>query len=826
MFASLRRFAVSLLVLATVACGGDDMPSLTTDGGFECVLASDCDDGVYCNGSERCDEGTCVGGTIPCGEGTACDESTDSCGAPCSAPDADGDGHEAIACGGDDCDDSDADVHPGATEICDDIDQDCDPSTLGITDADGDGAISDRCCNGERCGPDCDDSTLARRPSQLEICDSVDNDCDGSVDEEMNDVPWYPDTDSDLFGDGDATPTISCVPVPGSSLLGTDCDDTSSSNGPLGTEVCDGVDNDCNGLTDEGCPPTSGTMAVCASGRVADDQALWVRLVDGSCGFRTGSEDAVTILEVSWRGTVETRDGREEALSLNLAGDGTAFFLVSPEVVFLERTRRLRAIPFDADARVIVQLGSAHAYAYVSLVLRATRDFEENVQVHVVSWRWQECETHASAESATCDGINADCDDAIDEEVEALYYPDLDSDGVGAGTPTRVTCASASPPRYWVATDGDCDDFDPTRYAGAAERCDGVDNDCDSRIDEGADAACTLPGTVTSCEAGACVIAECVDTFSDCDGDASNGCESNTRSSFAHCGSCNAPCGDICSEGGCSLSNAVDVAMSDGFGAACILRASGAVACWTDGDPGAFPEAPLAFVSGAVSLTEPDNSRFPVVLGGGELAFVWHSSFTTLVSTGEAGIVQATGDLQCGCVRHSDGVVACQCESSSFAPIGLTDAVDIASSNRVVCAARSGGTVVCFSASGALRAATVHGLAGAVDVEGRNGYWCARRTDGTLACWTSTSLVAEDVDGISGATDFSVGGNSYRSLVCAVVGGAVWCSGTDSSLGIDTSMPVRVPEAGNSVARVSTVEGHLCYVNTNGTFGCMPRPGW
>lgn len=802
------------------------MPSLSTDGGVECVLASDCDDGVYCNGTERCDEGTCVGGTAPCGEGTACDESTDSCGAPCSAPDADGDGHEAIACGGDDCDDSDADVHPGATEICDDIDQDCDPSTLGITDADGDGAISDRCCNGERCGPDCDDSTLARRPSQLEICDSVDNDCDGSVDEEMNDVPWYPDTDSDLFGDGDATPTISCVPVPGSSLLGTDCDDTSSSNGPLGTEVCDGVDNDCNGLTDEGCPPTSGTMAVCMSAEVSEgdfDRAIWVRRADGACGFRTGSAGSVTVLEGTV-GQVQTRDGNEDALVLTPAGDGIALLSVTPELDLLDRSLPIRAIPRNVAVTVVVQLGVAHDYAYVTLVLRATEDSGENDVVRVESWRWDECDTRASAEAATCDGINADCDDAIDEEVEALYYPDLDSDGVGAGAPTRVTCSSASPPRYWVATDGDCDDFDPTRYVGATERCDGVDNDCDSRIDEGADAACTLPGTVTSCEAGACVIAECVDTFSDCDGDASNGCESNTRSSFAHCGSCNAPCGDICSEGGCSLSNAVDVAMSDGFGAACILRASGAVACWTDGDPGAFPETPLAFVSGAVSLTEPDNSRFPVVLGGGELAFVWHSSFTTLVSTGEAGIVQAAGDYGCGCVRYSEGQVACQCEGSSFAPIGLTDAIDIAGSAGTVCAARSGGTVVCFYTSGALRAATVHRLAGAVDVEGRNGSFCARRTDGTLACWTVGTNVAEDVEGISGATDFTVG--SYANLVCAVVSGSVWCRGHDHALGIDSPTPVRIPEAGSSVARVSTVNGHLCYVNTNGTFGCMPRPGW
>ncbi|NOY92829.1 MAG: hypothetical protein GXP55_16710 [Deltaproteobacteria bacterium] len=103
------------------------------------------------------------------------------------------------------------------------------------------------------CGTDCDDSTLARRPGQLEICDSIDNDCDGMVDEEMNDVPWYTDGDSDGFGAAGSVPMNSCIPIVGRSLLANDCDDTTPSISVVAAETCDGVDNNCNGIIDEGC---------------------------------------------------------------------------------------------------------------------------------------------------------------------------------------------------------------------------------------------------------------------------------------------------------------------------------------------------------------------------------------------------------------------------------------------------------------------------------------------------------------------------------------------------------------------------------------------
>ena len=158
------------------ADGGD------RDGGEppECTEDDDCDDGVFCNGAERCGEGgACASGPAPCGG--ECVEEDETC-LDC---DADADGSRAIGCGGDDCDDSDARRSPSATEVCDaeDLDEDCDPTTFGGRDDDGDGYVDALCCNGTSCGDDCNDAEEGIHPTEAEMCNRIDDDCDGTIDE-------------------------------------------------------------------------------------------------------------------------------------------------------------------------------------------------------------------------------------------------------------------------------------------------------------------------------------------------------------------------------------------------------------------------------------------------------------------------------------------------------------------------------------------------------------------------------------------------------------------------------------------------------------------
>ncbi len=144
----------------------------------------------------------------------------------------------------DDCDDEDPAFHPGAAEddCSDPRDYNCDGS-VGATDADGDGFLA---CQ------DCDDSNAQVNAGAEEVCDEVDNDCDGLVDNEATDAfTWYIDVDQDSYGSADYT-ELACEAPEGWVDNAEDCDDTDDSSFPGGTEVCDGADNDCNGEVDDG----------------------------------------------------------------------------------------------------------------------------------------------------------------------------------------------------------------------------------------------------------------------------------------------------------------------------------------------------------------------------------------------------------------------------------------------------------------------------------------------------------------------------------------------------------------------------------------------
>jgi alpha-tubulin suppressor-like RCC1 family protein len=255
---------------------------------------------LHCTGLEACDPGAtganafgCVAGApVECDPEQRCDEGTSSCVLiDCDTPDDDGDGHASLICGGDDCDDADGDRFPSNPEICDDLshDEDCDPTTVGFRDGDADGVVSNTCCNldaaGEsQCGADCDDVSIAVNTGQPEFYDAVDNDCDGTIDEDTAAVEWFRDEDGDGFGVG-SQPLLSCVPPVGFSRLGTDCDDTVAGVSPVGVESCEGTDQDCDGFVDEagvcGGPDCVARLEVCDS---ADNDCDGDVDEDGACG--------------------------------------------------------------------------------------------------------------------------------------------------------------------------------------------------------------------------------------------------------------------------------------------------------------------------------------------------------------------------------------------------------------------------------------------------------------------------------------------------------------------------------------------------------------
>ena len=168
----------------------------------------------------------------------------------------------------DDCDDDDIDVNPDGVEVCDDVDNDCDGITdeadaidapTWYVDGDGDGYgagdSTTRACSVPLGyadnDDDCNDESRDAYPGGTEVCDGLDNDCDGVADgDDAEDVgTWFIDEDGDGFGDSSLY-EISCDMPDGYTDDDSDCDDSSTEAFPGGTEVCDGLDNDCDGEVD------------------------------------------------------------------------------------------------------------------------------------------------------------------------------------------------------------------------------------------------------------------------------------------------------------------------------------------------------------------------------------------------------------------------------------------------------------------------------------------------------------------------------------------------------------------------------------------------
>ena len=185
-----------------------------------------------------------------------CEDLAGGCGGAASSEDADGDGFsEADG----DCDDTNADVFPGAEDIPNDgVDQDCDGADGGdLTDADGDGFYAEE--------DDCDDSNADVNPGMVEQClpAGVDDNCDGLVDDE-DDSPagtttWYLDNDGDGYG-SDVSTMDACQAPEAHVADAGDCEDRDAGVYPTAPEICNnGVDDNCNDSADD-CL-ASGTIA-------------------------------------------------------------------------------------------------------------------------------------------------------------------------------------------------------------------------------------------------------------------------------------------------------------------------------------------------------------------------------------------------------------------------------------------------------------------------------------------------------------------------------------------------------------------------------------
>ncbi len=747
-----------LLGWLVIGCGGP-LPSEDASTPLVCAADVDCDDGRFCNGPERCapddpaaDARGCMADP-PCAESQRCLEDEDRCVTSCAVnADADGDGVDAITCGGADCDDADPNRFPGNVELCDPAghDEDCNPTTFGALDADGDTFVSAACCNTDEsgastCGDDCNDARRDAHPGSTEACEGVDNDCDGMIDEALT-VLHYRDADFDLHGVAGETMEV-CPGTPGWSLVSDDCDDSTPLRHAAQLEICDTVDNDCDGTVDEspvsiswypdedgdgfGAPPASGEGVVISCAPVEGYSTRSSDCDDGDANVRPGQREICN-------GIDDDCNGRADAPGL-AAGDtedddadgfadvtcGGSDCDDAKESINADAPELCNGIDDDCDGMV------DGATADASWYLDRDRDgWGDSGEPAIESCdpqpgrvlRGGDCnddraDIHPRA-SDMCDGVDADCDGSIDENgVRFAFYPDADGDGWGtsdlasivfrcsapAGTTERTgdcadtdaarhpgvmeTCDSADEDcdgaidedsdRMWYVDadhDGhgvgtgmlacmpisgraplgaDCDDADGSNYPGNTESCDGADDDCDTTVDEGAASSCDGPNATGACASGVCTLT-CASGYGDCDGDLTNGCEVDVRRSASDCGTCGMECGlaDACGRspappGTCNDSPIVELVGFDTYVIG--RRATGGTFGWGHGSNGQHllgtggdvPQPGRGQLDDAVQLAAGTGFGCAVVASGAVLC--WGINSSGQLGVGPGGPSSRTG---------------------------------------------------------------------------------------------------------------------------------------------------------------------------------------
>ena len=349
-----------------------------------------------------------------------------------------------------------------------------------ICDADGDGALAEICG-----GDDCDDDDSAAYPDNDEYCgDSIDNDCDGSTDEDdaIDTSTWYEDGDGDGYGTSDSSTTACDAP---SDYVSddTDCDDSDSNTHPGAAENDSSTDcmtdSDGDGYGDSGatgdvvagtdCDDSDSGINPGASESVADgvdqdcdDEELCYTDDDGD-GY--GDSDTVASTDLDCSDSGEASDSSD-------CDDDDA-------TVYDGATELCDGLDNDCDGTVPSDETDDDGDGYVE----CTED-SDGWDGDAAVTGFEDCNDAAASAypgaDEYCDGIDNDCDDEIDEDdaVDAsTWYADNDSDGYGDPALSDVECEQ---PSDYVSDSSDCDDNDVGSYPGAPETpYDGIDQDCD-----------------------------------------------------------------------------------------------------------------------------------------------------------------------------------------------------------------------------------------------------------------------------------------------------------------------------------------------------------
>ena len=451
-------------------------------------------------------------------------------GSLCSECDADGDLYADVACGGNDCDDSDPSALPGAPEACDLVDTDCDgsltdefddydlddvpdcvdldddgdgdpdltdceplnpsawtgaPESCDDLDSDCDSSLVDEfddhdadgdpdCTDPDDDGDglpdagDCDPLDPAVYPGAPEVPDDgIDQDCDG-----WDDVVCFVDADLDGYGAGASLQVVELVcPGPGLSQSDDDCDDSTPAASPAMAEFCNGYDDDCDGAVDEGFDQDGDGVVSCLGDCDDLDPLVYA-------GAPEIPDDAVDQDCDGWDDVTCFVDSDED-------GHGAGAPLVVSELDCPGPSLSLTADDCD-DTSPSISPG----------VAEACNGFDDDCDGSVDEGfdfdgdGWTSCGGDCVDSDAAIFPVALDLpDDGVDQDCNGIdpvsCWDDDDGDGWGDQSSAWISFSGLCDAPGVAGVFGDCDDQQPATHPAAVEVCDGLDNDCNGSIDDG-----------------------------------------------------------------------------------------------------------------------------------------------------------------------------------------------------------------------------------------------------------------------------------------------------------------------------------------------------
>ncbi|MFM2164654.1 MAG: hypothetical protein RL325_1091, partial [Planctomycetota bacterium] len=327
-------------------------------------------------------------------------------------------------------------------------------SVAYFADADADGygagAAINRCqapAGHSTIAGDCNDANPAVRPGVAELCNGVDDNCAGGIDEGLPTFTYFADSDADAFGNaGSSIVTCQTSAPAGFVVDATDCNDASASVRPGAPETCAdlAVDNDCDSSTAESEAIDRLTFFADADGDGAGDPAATTLACSAPAGFVANSNDQCPTEAALTEPRTYYRDADND-------GFGSA---ASPSTVCAP----------SAPAGFVTTSNDCDD----AQLLYADADGDG----------------HGAGAPAACGVTSNDdlCPNTTIRIVPATWYADTDGDGFGAASTATSACDQPSAAHILAA--GDCDDSSAAARPGAAELCAdfGIDNNCDGAV--------------------------------------------------------------------------------------------------------------------------------------------------------------------------------------------------------------------------------------------------------------------------------------------------------------------------------------------------------